>query len=131
MNADALSRRERQLVDMLYARGEASAREITEALREPESLDSIRVTLAILEKKGIISHRVDGRRHVYRPRHPADRARNSAWTRMTRTFFGGSPSKALMTLIDIAGDKLDDEDLARLSAWVEEQARHRKRGLKS
>ena len=50
---------------------------------------------------------------------------------MTRTFFGGSPSKALMTLIDIAGDKLDDEDLARLSAWVEEQARHRKRGLKS
>jgi BlaI family transcriptional regulator, penicillinase repressor len=127
MDSDSLSRRERELVDILYARGEASAREIADALADPEALDSIRVTLGILEKKGIVRHRVDGRRNVYRPCRPTDHARKTAWTRMTRTFFGGSASKALLTLLDMSGDRLDDEEFARLSAWVEARARTRKR----
>jgi len=127
MDADSLSRRERQVLDVLYTKSEATARGVAEALREPQSLDAVRMTLGILEKKGIITHRRDGRRHVYRPTRPADHARRSAWSRMTRTFFSGSPSKAILSLLDMSGDKLDDDELDQLSAWVKQQARARKK----
>ena len=64
---DTLSRRERQIVDALYTMGEGGAREIADAIREPEAYDTVRVTLAVLEKKGLVRYRVDGRRHVYAP----------------------------------------------------------------
>ena len=126
MSTDPLSRRERQIVDALYALGEGSARDIVEALREPEALDTVRVTLGVLEKKGLVKHRVDGRRNVYRPAQSAEQARRGAWAKMTRTFFGGSQSQALLTLLDMSSDRLDDTDLDRLSEWVEQQTRKRK-----
>ena len=63
---DTLSRRERQIIDALYALGEGGAREIAEAIREPEAYDTVRVTLAVLEKKGLVRYRVDGRRNSAR-----------------------------------------------------------------
>jgi BlaI family transcriptional regulator, penicillinase repressor len=121
-----LSKRERQIMDTLYALGDGGAREIAEAQREPEALDTIRVTLSVLERKGLLRHRTEGRRHLYSPIQPKGEASRSAWRRLTRTFFGGSPGKALLTVLDISGDRLADEDLDRLSRWVAEQTKKRK-----
>jgi BlaI family transcriptional regulator, penicillinase repressor len=124
---DPLSRRERQIVDALYAIGEGGAREIAAAMREPQALDSVRVTLGVLERKGRVRHRVEGRRHIYAPVQPPEQARRSAWARLTRTFFGGSPGRALITFLDLSGDRLDDAELDELSRWVADQTRRRKR----
>ena len=123
---DLLSRRERQIIETLHILEEGSAREIAKAMREPEALDSVRVTLGMLEKKGLVRHRVDGRRNVYRPAQSPERARRSAWAQMTRTFFGGSPSDALVALLDMSRERLDDADLDRLAKWVDAQPRRRK-----
>ena len=127
MPADPLSRRERQIMDALFALGEGGAREITQAMREPDALDTVRVTLGVLEKKGLVRHRAEGRRYVYLPAQSRDDARRSAFTRLTRTFFGGSAGRALVSLAGMTGDRLADEELDALSAWVAEQARRRKR----
>jgi BlaI family penicillinase repressor len=116
-----LSKRERQIVDALYAMGEGGAREITDAIREPDAFDTVRVTLGVLEKKGLVRHRTEGRRHIYQPAQPRDQASRSAWKRMTRTFFGGSPSKALISFLDEAEGKLDKTDLDELERWVAQQ----------
>jgi BlaI family transcriptional regulator, penicillinase repressor len=128
---DALSRRERQIVEVLYARGEAAARDVALALREPDAVDTIRVTLAVLERKGLVRHRVDGRRNVYRPAQSPEQARRNAWTRMTRTFFGGSSSRAILSLLDMSGDRLNDEELDTLAAWVDQKSRERKSKARS
>ena len=115
---ESLSKRERQIVDALYALGEGGAREITDAIRDPDSFDTIRVTLGVLEKKGLVKHRTEGRRHIYQPAQPKDQASRSAWKRITRTFFGGSAGRALITFLDESGDKLKDEELEELQRWV-------------
>ena len=126
--SDSLSKRERQIVDALYVMGEGGAKEITDAIREPEAFDTVRVTLGVLEKKGLVRHRTEGRRHIYQPAQPRDQASRSAWKRLTRTFFGGSPGRALMALLDESRDRLDDEELDELQKWVEAQrAGHRGR----
>ena len=123
---DSLSKRERQIVDALYSMGEGGAREITDSLREPQAFDTVRVTLGVLEKKGLVRHRVEGRRHIYQPAQPRDQASRSAWRRLTRTFFGGSPGKALISFLDESRDRLDDDELDELQRWVATQARKRK-----
>ena len=122
---ESLSRRERQIVDTLYSLGEGGAREIADALREPESYDSIRVTLGVLERKGLVRFRVDGRRHIYAPKQPRGDASRSAWRKLLRTFFGGSPGRALISLLDMSGDRLPDDEFEELSKWVAEQSRRR------
>ena len=123
---ETLSKRERQIVDALYAMGEGGAREITDALREPHAFDTVRVTLGVLEKKGLVRHRTEGRRHIYQPAQPKDQASRSAWKRLTRTFFGGSPGRALITFLDESRDRLDDDELDELQKWVVAQAKRRK-----
>lgn len=117
-------------MDALYALGEGGAREIADALREPESYDSIRVTLGVLERKGLLRFRVEGRRHIYAPSQPRGEASRSAWRRLLRTFFGGSPGRALITLLDMSGDRLADDEFEQLSQWVADQSR-RRRGRQS
>ncbi|HVF39094.1 MAG TPA: BlaI/MecI/CopY family transcriptional regulator [Gemmatimonadaceae bacterium] len=124
---DDLSRREREILDTLYALGPGAAKDVAAFMREPDALDTIRVTLGVLERKGYVRHRVEGRRNVYSPVQPADEARRGAFRKITRTFFGGSPSRALMTLLDISGDRLEDDDLDKLSEWVKSQSRRRKK----
>ena len=123
---ETLSKRERQIVDALYAMGEGGAREITDSLREPQAFDTVRVTLGVLEKKGLVRHRVEGRRHIYQPAQPKDQASRSAWRRLTRTFFGGSPGRALIAFLDEAQGRLDDDELNELSRWVKSQAKRRR-----
>ena len=123
---ETLSKRERQIVDALYAMGEGGAREITDSLREPEAFDTVRVTLGVLEKKGLVRHRSEGRRHIYQPAQPKDQASRSAWKRLTRTFFGGSPGRALITFLDESRDRLDDKELDELQRWVAAQSKRRR-----
>lgn len=124
--SETISKRERQIVDALYAMGEGGAREITDAIREPEAFDTVRVTLGVLEKKGLVRHRIEGRRHIYQPAQPRDQASRSAWKRLTRTFFGGSPGKALITFLDESRDRLNDDELDALQKWVAAQSKRRK-----
>ncbi len=120
-----LSRRERQIMDVLYSRGRASAAEVREAMANPPSYSTIRALLRILEDKGHVVHEQEGTRYVYRPAVPARRAKRSALRHMVKTFFDGSPEKAVAALIN--DSKLTEEELDRLSKLVEEA---RKEGAK-
>ena len=124
-NQPELSRRERQIMDVLYRLGEAGAAEIVEHLADQPSYNSARVTLGILERKGVVRHRREGARYVYSPTVPAERARESALRHVVRTFFRGSPSKAVLTLLDSPSTRLSPEELRELAAWVDAAKRRK------
>jgi predicted transcriptional regulator len=117
----ALSRRERQLLDILYRKGEAGAKDVRAAMDDAPSYSAVRATLRILEQKGHVEHRRDGARYVYRPRRPQRRARRSALQRVVDTFFGGSAEEAFVALLDIDGGRLDDAEYERLRKRLEER----------
>ena len=124
MNAtDPLSRRERQILDILYARGSATAADVLAALPDPPSYSAVRALLRILEEKGHVRHEARGTRYVYLPVVPRDSARNSALTRLVKTFFDGSAAQAAAALVD--SGSLSEDELSRLSALIE---RARKEG---
>ncbi|HUR94208.1 MAG TPA: BlaI/MecI/CopY family transcriptional regulator [Gemmatimonadales bacterium] len=120
-----LSRRERQIMDILYRLGEAGASEVVEHLPERPAYNSVRVTLGILERKGAVRHRQEGNRYVYSPTVPPEKARDSAMRHLVRTFFRGSPSKAILTLLDSPSTRLSAEELNDLAAWVEAAKREK------
>jgi BlaI family penicillinase repressor len=114
-----LSRRERQIMDVLYRLGEAGAAEVVDHLSDRPPYNSVRVTLGILERKGVIRHRREGNRYEYRPTVPAEAMQESALRHLVRTFFRGSSSKAVLTLLDSPSTRLSKEELNELAAWVE------------
>src|SRR5207253_2851751 len=99
-SSDPLSRRERQLMDIIYARGEATAAEVVDALPDPPSYSAVRALLRILEDKGHLRHRSDGPRYVFAPTQPRASASRSALKRVLHTFFEGSLSSAVAALVD-------------------------------
>jgi len=118
---DTLSRRERQIMDVLYARGSATAAEVQEALPDPPSYSAVRALLRILEAKGHIRHSQEGPRYIYVPQVPRDRARRSALKRLVSTFFEGSAAQAAAALIGT--ERLSKAELARLSSIIEKARR--------
>jgi predicted transcriptional regulator len=121
MTIDSLSRRERQILDVLYARGSATAADVLSALPDPPSYSAVRALLRILESKGHARHEQQGTRYVYFPVVPRDRARRSALTRIVKTFFEGSAAQAAAALLD--SSPLSDEELAHLSSLIERARR--------
>lgn len=121
--SDPLSRRERQILDILYAKGSATAAEVREAMPDPPSYSAVRALLRILEDKGHAKHEPQGTRYVYLPSVSRERARNSALTRIVTTFFDGSAAQAAAALVD--SGSLSNDELERLSALIE---RARKEG---
>ena len=115
--SDPLSRRERQIMDIIYARGQATAAEVTSALADPPSYSAVRALLRILEQKGHIRHQQDGPRYVFLPTVSRDRARRSALRNLVRTFFDGSSAQAAAALIDQS--QLSDDDFERLAQAIE------------
>lgn len=115
--SDALSRRERQIMDIIYARGQATAAEVTAALADAPSYSAVRALLRILEQKGHLRHQQEGPRYVFMPVVSRDRARRSALRSLVRTFFDGSPAQAAAALIDQA--ELSDEEFDRLSEVID------------
>jgi predicted transcriptional regulator len=114
-----LSRRERQIMDVIYRRGPATAAEITADLPDPPTSTAVRTMLRILEDKGHIAHTRDGVRYVYKAVVDREKARESVITHVVRTFFNGSAEQAMATLIDKSGSQLTDDELSRLAAMIE------------
>ena len=104
-------------MDVIYARGHATASEVAAALPDPPSNSAIRALLRILEEKGHLRHQQDGPRYVFLPIVPRDRARKSAMKNLVRTFFDGSAAQAAAALIDQS--KLSEEEFDRLAALIE------------
>jgi predicted transcriptional regulator len=115
-----LSRRERQIMEIVYQRGQATAAEIHEELPDPPSYTAVRTMLRILEEKGHLKHRQQGPRYIFSPTVPRERARRSALQRMVQTFFDGSTEQLVATLLDLHEAKLSDADLDRLSEVIDQ-----------
>jgi predicted transcriptional regulator len=119
----ALSRRERQIIDILYARGRGTAAEVQAALPDPPSYSAVRAMLRILEEKGHVRHEQDGPRYVYLPTVARDNAKRSALRHMIRTFFDGSTEQAISALLDDASTKMSESELDRLARMIDEARR--------
>ena len=119
----ALSRRERQIMDILYQRGRASAAEIHEALPNRPSYSAVRAKLRVLEEKGHIRHQEESLRYVYAPTIPRDKAKRSAVRHLLTTFFDSSVEQAVAALLDVSAAELSRADLDRLSALIEQAKR--------
>ena len=115
-----LSRREREIMDIVYTRGEASAADVSAALADPPSYSSVRALLRILEEKGHLKHREDGPRYVFLPTEPRAKASRSALRRVVETFFDGSLSGAVAALVDGEGARLSAEELKRIEAIIKQ-----------
>ena len=122
MTSDAaqLSRRERQIMEIVYERGRATAAEVRAHMPDPPSYSAVRAMLRILEDKGHLRHVQDGPRYVFLPTIPREEASETALRKLVRTFFGGSPEGAMAALFDLEGDQLDEKALQRLSEMIEE-----------
>ena len=116
---DPLSRREREIMDILYRDGAATASEILAELPDAPSNSSVRTILRILEEKGHVRHEQDGLRYVYKPTMNRDRARRSALNHLLSTFFNGSPEEVVSTLLDEQSGKLSDDQLDSLATLIE------------
>jgi predicted transcriptional regulator len=119
--AARLGKRERQIMNVLYARGRATVADVLEALPDPPSYSSVRAMLRYLEDKGHVRHEADGPRYIYAPTAAKAEVRKSALGHVVKTFFDGSISSAVATLIE-AGP-LSQDDYERLSAMLDEAAR--------
>jgi BlaI family transcriptional regulator, penicillinase repressor len=114
-----LSRRERQVMDVLFALGEGTVSEILERMPEPPSYSAVRATMRVLEEKGQVEHLQDGPRYLYRPVVEKENARSAALGHLVRTFFGGSAEAAAAALLGMTRRRLSDDDLRRLALQVE------------
>ena len=119
--SDHLSRRERQIMDIIYARGQATAAEVTAALADPPSYSAVRALLRILEQKGHVRHQQEGPRYVFLPTVSRDRARRSALRNLVKTFFDGSTAQAAAALIDQG--QLSDAEFDRLADAIDKARR--------
>jgi BlaI family transcriptional regulator, penicillinase repressor len=118
-----LSRRERQIMDILYQRGRASASEILAALPDPPSYSAVRAKLRVLEEKGHVRHEAQELHYVYVPTTARDTARRSALRHMLATFFDGSVEQTVAALLDLAAADLSEQDLDRIGRLIEEARR--------
>jgi predicted transcriptional regulator len=119
-----LSRRERQIIDILYSQGRATAAEVQTALPDPPSYSAVRAMLRILEEKGHVRHEQDGPRYVFVPTVARDNAKRSALRHVLRTFFDGSAEQAISALLDDASSKLSEAELERLARLISDARRN-------
>jgi len=113
-----LSRRERQIMDVIYQCGRASAAEVMAVLPHPPGYSAVRALLRILEAKGHLRHKEDGARYIYTPTHPRANAGRQALERVVRTFYHGSLEKAVAALLDVSERRLSPTEVERLQALI-------------
>ena len=118
-----LTRRERQIMDSVYRRGSATAAEVLQDLPDPPSYSAVRAMLRKLHGKGYLTSAQDGPRYVYSAVIPRDEARESAMQRLVRTFFGGSPARAVAALLDSPSTQLSDGELDELAVLIDQARR--------
>lgn len=116
--ASTLSRREREIMDVIYRAGRASAADVMAGLADPPSYSAVRALLRVLEEKGHLRHESDGPRYVFIPTVPRERARQSALRQLLHTFFDGSTEQAVAALLDLRSTRLSDAELDRLTRLI-------------
>ncbi len=116
--ARELSRRERQIMDIIYARGEATVAEVKSTLYDAPSYSTVRALLRILEQKGFLKHREDGPRYVFLPTESRQKASRFAIQRVLDTFFEGSLANAVAAFVDIPHTKLSPTELKRIEDLI-------------
>lgn len=115
---DALSRRERQVMDILHQRNGATVAEIMGELPDPPTYSAVRSILRILGEKGLIRHKEDGPRYVYYPAESTERARDDVLAHVVKTYFAGSPEQAVTALLRMSDVSLDDAEVDRLRKTI-------------
>src|SRR5687768_17250039 len=124
--SSTLSRRERQIMDILYRLGSGTAADVKENLADAPSYSAVRALLRILEEKGHLKHAYDGPRYVYAPVVSRPVAQKSALKQMVKTFFDGSTSNAVAALLDMSRSDLSEKELNRLAQMVDQAKREGK-----
>jgi predicted transcriptional regulator len=122
-----LSRRERQIMDVLYQKGRATAAEVMELLPDPPGYSSVRALLRILEEKGHIRHEMEGSKYVFITSVHRDKAKRSAIRHLVQTFFDGSPEQAVAALLDLSAPGLSDEEVERMTRLIEKSREGKER----
>lgn len=118
-----LSRRERQIMDIIYRQGDATAADVMENLPDPPSYSAVRAMLKVLEVKGHLKHRQQGPRYIFSPKVSREKAKRTALKHLLQTFFDGSAEKAVATLLDVSRSELSDEDLDQLTQLINQAKR--------
>jgi BlaI family transcriptional regulator, penicillinase repressor len=113
-----LSRRERQIIDILYRRGRATAADVMQELPADTTYSTVRTQLRVLEEKGHIRHEQEGQRYVYTPAVPRGTVRRSALKHLVETFFDGSVEQTVAALLGGEGSRLDQEQLDRIEELI-------------
>ena len=113
-----IGRRERQILEIVFRLGEASASEVREQLADPPGYDSVRTVLRILEGKGLVTRRLDGTRYIYKAKQSKASASRSALTNLMQTFFEDSAADTMAAVMDLKSDDLTDEELKQLEGLI-------------
>jgi BlaI family penicillinase repressor len=121
-----LSRRERQIMDILYRSGKASASEVREAMADAPGYSAVRAMLRVLEEKGHVKHQAEGLKYVYVPTVAQDKAKRSAVKHVLDTFFSGSAEQIVAALLDVSATRLTRDELDRMSELIEKAKREEK-----
>lgn len=115
-----LARRERQIMDVVHQQGEATVGEVLAQIADPPSYSAVRTMIRHLEAKGLLKHRQDGKRYVYRATQSREAASRSALRKLMDVFFAGSASDAMAAILDVSGEKLEQADLDRMAALIQQ-----------
>jgi BlaI family penicillinase repressor len=118
-----LSRRERQIMEILYQRGKASASEVREGMEDAPGYSAVRAMLRVLEEKGHVKHLAEGLKYVYAPVVTREKAKRSAVRHVLDTFFGGSPEQIVAALLDVSAARLTNDELDRMAELIEKAKR--------
>ena len=129
--ASKLSRRERQMMDIIYRLEEASAKQVMDNLEDPPSYSSVRTLLRKLVEKGHISHRESGLKYVYFPLVERKVASKSALSNIVKTFFSDSPLLAVNSLLDLSNEDISDEELQQLEKLIQEKKKANRKFAKA
>jgi len=121
-----LSRRERQIMDVLYQRGKASAAEVREAMEDAPSYSAVRAMLRVLEEKGHVRHQAEGLKYVFVPTVNREKAKRSAMKHLLETFFTDSPDQVVAALLDVSARRLTGAELDRMAEMIENARREGK-----
>jgi BlaI family penicillinase repressor len=117
-NAEALARRERQVMDILYRMGEATAQEVMDEMADPPTYSAVRALLATMTEKGLVEFRKDSRRYVYRPAVPEKKAKRSALKQLLSTFFEGKPENLVAALLDPKDQQLSNDEIEKIRKLI-------------
>ena len=119
------SRREREIMEIIYQKGEATAKEVMDELVNPPGYSSVRSHLTLLEKKGHLTHRIDKLTYIYRPSVAVDKAGKSALKEMLKTFFDNSVESSIAAILDLSTKNLTEEELDRISKMIDDEKKKR------